>query len=159
MRLRNPHSIVEAFRKRPQSVKSVTLPSDTKKLGDAWQEIETLAARNRIPVRVKEGRAERPKKHSSQKRSGGQEEDRRDQASAEVADFPRLEIEDLFTEDDQVLLALDCVQDPQNLGAILRTAAFFGVGGVIVPSDRAASLTDLAVDVASGGPNMFPWFR
>lgn len=48
------------------------------------------------------------------------------------------------------LLALDSVQDPQNLGAILRTAEAAGVHGVLLPSRRAASVT-AAVSRASAG--------
>jgi 23S rRNA (guanosine2251-2'-O)-methyltransferase len=53
-------------------------------------------------------------------------------------------------EDPALILVLDGIQDPQNLGAIIRTAHVCGVHGVIVPKDRAASLTG-AVDRASAG--------
>ncbi|UCG14211.1 MAG: 23S rRNA (guanosine(2251)-2'-O)-methyltransferase RlmB [Deltaproteobacteria bacterium] len=49
-----------------------------------------------------------------------------------------------------LILALDGVQDPQNLGALIRTAHLCGVHGVILPKDRAAPLT-AAVDKASAG--------
>lgn len=48
------------------------------------------------------------------------------------------------------LLALDSIQDPHNLGAILRSAAAAGVTGVIVPRDRAAPLGGAAAKVAAG---------
>jgi 23S rRNA (guanosine2251-2'-O)-methyltransferase len=48
------------------------------------------------------------------------------------------------------LLVLDGVTDPRNLGACLRTAAAAGVQAVIVPRDRAASLTAVAAKAASG---------
>lgn len=47
-------------------------------------------------------------------------------------------------------LALDHLQDPQNFGAILRSAAAFGVAGVIIPKDRAVGITP-AVYKASAG--------
>jgi len=50
-----------------------------------------------------------------------------------------------------VLLALDHVTDPHNLGACIRTAAAMGVTAVIVPRDRAAGLTPTARKVAAGG--------
>lgn len=52
---------------------------------------------------------------------------------------------------DVLLLALDQVTDPHNLGACIRTAAAMGVQAVIVPRDRSASLTPTARKVAAGG--------
>lgn len=54
-------------------------------------------------------------------------------------------------------LALDCLQDPQNVGAIFRTAAFFGVKGLIVTRDRSAPLNAAVYDVASGGVEVVPF--
>ncbi|MGE4234577.1 MAG: 23S rRNA (guanosine(2251)-2'-O)-methyltransferase RlmB [Bacteriovoracia bacterium] len=50
-----------------------------------------------------------------------------------------------------IVIALDGLSDPQNLGAILRTAAFMGVSAVILPKDRSVSITDVVYNVASGG--------
>ncbi|MFT4021876.1 MAG: 23S rRNA (guanosine(2251)-2'-O)-methyltransferase RlmB [Acinetobacter sp.] len=50
-----------------------------------------------------------------------------------------------------LILALDQVTDPHNLGACIRTAAAMGVTAVVVPRDRAASLTPTARKVAAGG--------
>lgn len=50
-------------------------------------------------------------------------------------------------------LVLDGVQDPRNLGAILRTARAAGVGGVVLPKDRSVGITPV-VAVASAG-NLF----
>lgn len=49
-----------------------------------------------------------------------------------------------------LFLILDGIEDPQNLGAILRTAEGAGVNGVFLPERRAAGLTD-AVTSASAG--------
>lgn len=50
-----------------------------------------------------------------------------------------------------LLLALDQVTDPHNLGACIRTAAAMGAHAVVVPRDRSASLTPTARKVAAGG--------
>lgn len=50
-----------------------------------------------------------------------------------------------------LLLALDQVTDPHNLGACIRTAAAMGVEAVVVARDRSASLTPTARKVAAGG--------
>ncbi len=53
-------------------------------------------------------------------------------------------------EDPALILVLDGIQDPQNLGSLIRTAYVCGVHGVVVPKDRAAPLT-AAVAKASAG--------
>lgn len=58
-----------------------------------------------------------------------------------------------------LLLILDGVQDPHNLGACLRSAAAAGATAVIVPKDRAASLTPTARKVAAGGAERVPLVR
>ena len=52
---------------------------------------------------------------------------------------------------------LDGVQDPHNLGACLRTADAAGVTAVIVPKDRAVSLTSTVIKVASGAAFTVPF--
>ncbi|OGR29548.1 MAG: 23S rRNA (guanosine(2251)-2'-O)-methyltransferase RlmB [Desulfuromonadales bacterium GWD2_54_10] len=51
---------------------------------------------------------------------------------------------------DGFLLVLDGIQDPHNLGALIRTAACAGANGVIIPKDRACGIT-AAVERASAG--------
>jgi 23S rRNA (guanosine2251-2'-O)-methyltransferase len=58
-----------------------------------------------------------------------------------------------------VVLALDQISDPQNLGAILRSAAFFGVDGVLVLKNRSAEVTPLVARVAVGGAELVDTFR
>src|SRR6266852_3668373 len=48
------------------------------------------------------------------------------------------------------VLVLDGVQDPRNLGAVLRTARALGVGGVVLPRDRSAGVTPVVVAAAAG---------
>lgn len=55
-----------------------------------------------------------------------------------------------------LLLILDGVQDPHNLGACLRTADAAGVAAVIVPRDRAVGLTPAVRKVAAGGAETVP---
>ncbi|MAA75497.1 MAG: 23S rRNA (guanosine(2251)-2'-O)-methyltransferase RlmB [Salinisphaeraceae bacterium] len=55
-----------------------------------------------------------------------------------------------------LLLALDQVQDPHNLGACLRTAAAAGCDAVILPRDRSAGLTAATRKVAAGGAEAVP---
>ena len=47
-------------------------------------------------------------------------------------------------------LLLDGIQDPRNLGAILRTARAAGVGGVVLPADRSAGVTSVVASASAG---------
>ena len=58
-----------------------------------------------------------------------------------------------------LLLILDGVQDPHNLGACLRTADAVGVHAVIVPKDNAVGLTPAVRKVASGAAETVPFFQ
>ncbi|MFM8431039.1 MAG: 23S rRNA (guanosine(2251)-2'-O)-methyltransferase RlmB, partial [Holophagaceae bacterium] len=58
-----------------------------------------------------------------------------------------------------LLVALDGIMDPQNLGAILRTCAAAGVDGVILPERRSASLTESAVRASAGTAGRVPIAR
>lgn len=52
---------------------------------------------------------------------------------------------------DALLLVLDQITDPHNLGACIRTAAAMGIHAVIVPRDKSASLTPTARKISAGG--------
>ena len=56
-----------------------------------------------------------------------------------------------------LLLMLDGVQDPHNLGACLRVADAFGVHAVIAPKDRAVGITPVVSKVASGAAETVPY--
>jgi len=58
-----------------------------------------------------------------------------------------------------MLLVLDGVTDPHNLGACLRTAAAAGAQALIVPRDRAAGLTPVVRKVASGAAESLPFVQ
>lgn len=51
----------------------------------------------------------------------------------------------------RLFLAIDHITDEGNLGAIIRTAAFFGVNGIIIPKDRSARVSGAVMKRSSGG--------
>ncbi len=58
-----------------------------------------------------------------------------------------------------LVLILDCVQDPHNLGACLRTADAAGVAAVILPKDKSAPITETVHRVSCGGSENVPIVR
>jgi 23S rRNA (guanosine2251-2'-O)-methyltransferase len=60
---------------------------------------------------------------------------------------------------DALVLILDCIQDPHNLGACLRTADAAGVTCVIMPKDKSAPITETVLRVSCGGAENVPIVR
>lgn len=56
-------------------------------------------------------------------------------------------------------LVLDCVQDPHNLGAILRTADGAGVAAVIAPKDKSVGITETVLRVSVGAAEKIPFIQ
>lgn len=74
---------------------------------------------------------------------------------AQAAPFPYAEVEDLLEKarergEQPFLLLLDEIEDPHNLGSILRTAECTGVHGVIIPKRRSAGLTATVLKTSAG---------
>jgi 23S rRNA (guanosine2251-2'-O)-methyltransferase len=73
----------------------------------------------------------------------------------QVAPYSYMELGDLITQakaqsPQPVIVILDGITDPHNLGAIIRTAEAFGAQGVVIPQRRAAGITSTVLKVASG---------
>ncbi|MBC09615.1 MAG: 23S rRNA (guanosine(2251)-2'-O)-methyltransferase RlmB [Gammaproteobacteria bacterium] len=58
-----------------------------------------------------------------------------------------------------VFLVLDGITDPRNFGACLRSAASYGVNGVIIPKDKAAPLNEAAIKASSGTAFFMPIYE
>jgi 23S rRNA (guanosine2251-2'-O)-methyltransferase len=78
---------------------------------------------------------------------------------AEVDPFPYAGAGELLAEDSPLIVALDEVQDPQNLGAIARTAECAGATGLVVPERRSAEVTPAAAKAAAGAVEHLPIAR
>ena len=73
----------------------------------------------------------------------------------EASSYPYAALEDLLVYSQRqpeppFFLLLDALQDPQNLGSLLRTAEAMGVHGVVLPSRQAAQITPAVVHASSG---------
>ncbi|PKN57233.1 MAG: 23S rRNA (guanosine(2251)-2'-O)-methyltransferase RlmB [Deltaproteobacteria bacterium HGW-Deltaproteobacteria-14] len=117
--------------------------------------VDALVARAReLGLRLEEGRGPQQRE-----RAGG-----RGGAAigADLRPPPPLELEALRPDDVDpapLVIALDQVTDPHNLGAILRSAAAFGARAVVVPKDNSAPLNDAAVRASAGAVAYVPVIR
>lgn len=68
-----------------------------------------------------------------------------------VMENPEVNWEHLAGEGQRLVLILDGLEDPHNLGSILRTAWLTAVDAIITPEDRAVGLTPAVCKIASGG--------
>jgi 23S rRNA (guanosine2251-2'-O)-methyltransferase len=75
---------------------------------------------------------------------------------AAVDAYPYVELSELLARPDPLIIALDEVQDPQNLGAIARTAECVGATGMIICRHRAAEVTPAAVKASAGATEHLP---
>lgn len=116
------------------------------------RELEELAGRRRIPVTRSAN--ERISELTGHAHHQG--------VALKTAEFLYTELE-IFLErplaEREPLLVLDSIQDPQNLGAILRSASFLGAKGVIIPKDRSASINATVIKVSAGATGYVPVTR
>ncbi len=83
---------------------------------------------------------------------------------AEVGPFPYADAEQFLRRAREspgagLLVVLDGIQDPQNLGAIVRTGEAAGIDGLVLPRDRAAAVTAAAVRASAGAAEHLPIAR
>jgi len=78
---------------------------------------------------------------------------------AEVAPYLYAAGEDLLAGPDPLLIALDEVQDPQNLGSICRSAECAGASGVVIPERRSAEVTPAVCKASAGAVEHLPIAR
>lgn len=78
---------------------------------------------------------------------------------AEVDPYPYADPGSLLRDPEALVVALDQVQDPRNLGAICRSAEAAGASGVVIPERRAASVTGAACKASAGAVEHLPVAR
>lgn len=79
--------------------------------------------------------------------------------AARLSAFPYVSLQNILAQAPDLLLVLDNIIDPRNLGALLRTAEGARVGGVILTSARSASLSPLVEKIATGATAYVPICR
>lgn len=71
----------------------------------------------------------------------------------EIPNFEYNDIDELIENDNALLVILDHLEDPHNLGAIIRTCEAAGVDGIVIPKDRAIGVNSTVIKVSSGAIN------
>jgi 23S rRNA (guanosine2251-2'-O)-methyltransferase len=134
------NSVWERLKAGPNSIRKIYLED-----GFSVPEIEKLIKANNIPVErlsAKDLSRVKPTKDLQG-------------ITARVDKFQYASLEDLLNKQ-LVPIFLDRVNDPHNLGAIIRSAACFGGFGVVIPKFQACEVTEAVLHVASGGENYVP---
>ncbi|HZN25302.1 MAG TPA: TrmH family RNA methyltransferase, partial [Burkholderiales bacterium] len=142
------HAVTSRLRQNAGSVKEVYLDA-TREDRRARELVQAAESRGARVVRVDEKRLDGLTRHA------------RHQGVAAVVDVTPLpgHIEDVLEalQEPPLLLVLDGVTDPHNLGACLRVADAMGVHAVIAPKDRAVGITPVVSKVASGAAETVPY--
>jgi len=113
------------------------------------EELKSIAAGRNIPVQV-ESRDAITQRVGHPHHQG---------VAALAAHFPTLSLEALLERqlfEREPLLILDSIQDPQNLGALIRSGCFLGAKAVVLPKDRSVQVTATVVKIAAGGTSHVP---
>jgi len=79
--------------------------------------------------------------------------------AARVGVYPYSGLKEILATPDSLIVVLDGVTDPRNLGAVLRVADGAGASGVIIPKDRAVGVTPAAVKASAGASEHLPVAR
>jgi len=150
--LAGPHVVLEALRAGRRSIRRVWVARAER--GGISEVIQGLARERGVPVEV------RPRADLDRQVKGPPHQG----VLAEVGPFPYVGAEDLVSmalraRAAAFLVVLDGIQDPQNLGAILRTAEAAGAHGLILPRDRATGVTPAAVRASAGATEHLPVAR
>ena len=67
-----------------------------------------------------------------------------------IEDFKYCELEDFIFEENAKVVILDHLEDPHNLGAIIRTCEAAGINGIILPKDRSVSVNSTVMKTSTG---------
>jgi 23S rRNA (guanosine2251-2'-O)-methyltransferase len=138
------NAVREALRARRRQLKRLLISSGAQEVG-VLSDIVKLAEQAHLQI-------ERVERQTIDK----QFRDANHQGVAlEAGEYPYAEIAECLAYAEQqrepaLLLLLDHLQDPQNIGTLLRTAETVGVHGVVLPSRRAAEITPAVVNASSG---------
>jgi 23S rRNA (guanosine2251-2'-O)-methyltransferase len=140
---RNP--VEEALAAGRRTAMEIILPPASPDEDDQLKVIRDEAARRRLVIRTAE-RAQLDKLTRFGNHQG---------VALKTTGYPYVGFEELIEEvesdENALIIVLDHLEDPQNVGSVLRTACAVGATGVVIPEDRACGITPAAVRASAGG--------
>ncbi|MFA5362089.1 MAG: 23S rRNA (guanosine(2251)-2'-O)-methyltransferase RlmB [Candidatus Omnitrophota bacterium] len=146
MRLYGKRSVMERLHKNPRSMKKIYIQDGMNK-----PDIAHIGRQKHVPVEIVK------QQRFAQLVQGGVH------TQGIMADIENFRYDDfdeiLELEDKPVLIFLDRINDPQNLGSILRSCACFGGFCVVLPKFESVDVTEAVLKVACGGENYVPVCR
>jgi len=74
----------------------------------------------------------------------------------DVVDFSYTDYHDFIESNDSFVIILDHLEDPHNLGAIIRTSEAAGVNGIIIPKDRGVTVNSTVIKTSTGAIDNIP---
>lgn len=136
--------VLEAI-KSGQEIEQILIPFGAK--GNFYNELKTEAKKNRIKI------SELPPHKFHQLEKGNNTQG----VIANIPEFNFSSVEEIISASKQkqypLILLLDSIQDPQNLGAILRSAECFGVDGVLITTHQSSPITETVEKTSAGAIN------
>lgn len=149
--LEGRNAVIEALRSERQISMVVVASGNT---GGSMRELMELVHDRGIPIKVVD---KRELEHLAKTRKS-------QGVIAFVEPFKYVEVEEILARakqknEEPLVVILDGVEDPQNLGAILRTCDAAGAHGVIIPAQRAASLSTAVAKASAGAIEFVPVAR
>jgi len=137
------NAVARRLEKQPSSIRELHLLGGH---GPRRRQLDAIAQRARIPVRETDAANLRQLTGS----------DAHQGVAALAAPFDYAHLGSVLTRSSGPVLVLDQIQDPHNLGALIRTAAAVGMAAVVVPRHGAAPISAAVEKVAAGAVNDVP---
>ncbi len=141
--------VLEYLRHNPQKIEEIIIARKELK-GKVYQILER-AKKLEIPVKVKKDFP--PPRVPKEANTQG--------VVAYLKEFDYVPLDEIFrrvkeSQEMALILALDELTDPQNVGSLIRTAVAAGAHGVIIPKHRACGVTGTVVKVSAGATSLIP---
>ncbi|HBO83865.1 MAG: 23S rRNA (guanosine(2251)-2'-O)-methyltransferase RlmB [Deltaproteobacteria bacterium GWC2_42_11] len=135
--------VTEGLKSHPEDFKEVIILSG--KTGKEVESVKKIASQNKIALK-KSARQDMDRLARTQNHQG---------IVAVLKEFRYVDIDEIpviwkRSGEKAFILVLDSIEDPQNLGSLIRTANAAGVHGVIIPKNRAAGITPAATKASAG---------
>ena len=127
-------NVAKEVLQNPKKVKKITLLKDFKE-----KDILSLIEKNKIKVEYLDKKGfSKFDKYSHQG------------IILDIEDFNYADYEEFLSVDDAKIVILDHLEDPHNLGAIIRTAEAAGIDGIIIPKDRSVDVNSTVMKTSAG---------